>query len=155
MLCTSMCFLVQTLKLAFRFFDQLSDYKMIVIIRTLIKHRNFFWCFVSQVTDTMCCAPIFPCVMTMISDFAIVFILPSIKFFLHMWQNVCFLRRHFLFFTVDYFSCILKLHKTSSQSPELCRNHVFSCYQMNSVWIMNNNTPFVCSVLMWRILLNS
>ena len=81
MLCV--CVFSQVLILPFKFFCQLFDYEMVVIIRNIMKHHTkFFWCFVSYITDTMDNVSILSCKRAVITKFTIVFIS------LHLWQNL-------------------------------------------------------------------
>ena len=68
----------------------LFDYKMIVLFRTIMKyHRNFFWCFVSYVTNIM----ISYSMVFFIECNSIVFI-STIFFFIYnklfTWDMICF-----------------------------------------------------------------
>ena len=94
-------FFSQALKLVFKFFSQLFDFKVLVTTRTIMEHqRRFFWCFVSSITGTMGSPPIFSCVMTLIPD-------PKIFFFLM--KHICIYDRVFVF-------CIIFLLSSSEVS---------------------------------------
>ena len=111
------------------------DFEVVVIIRTIMAdHRNFFWC-VSQITNTMRSSLIFPCGRVFVFCISFLVSLPEVTFpFPLSWLFLL--------------HALLDLCKTSSPSLHLWRNHVcFCCYQINSVWIMNNHTVYVCLFL--------
>ena len=73
-----------------------------------------------------------------------------------VWFILIFQWHHFLFFTVIIsVVCSHRSLQNSFKSFYLFGNHVCYCFcQINSVWIMNKRTPFVCLSLMWTILLD-
>ena len=60
-------------QLLFKFFHQLFDCKMVVIVwQIAVNHRNFICSLVSWIADTVCSRLVFTCIMTVITDSSII-----------------------------------------------------------------------------------
>ena len=99
MLCTSLCFLLNT-QTSFQFLD----YEVVVIIRKVMKHhRNFLLCFISQNANAMRSPLIFLCVMAEILDLKGVFLFIRV-----FWVNLSILLC--VWHIIYHISCCLCIH---------------------------------------------
>ena len=81
MLCTFQYFLI----------FQFIDYRMIVIIRTIMKdYRNFSWYFISEIAHIISCSSKYSCVMTVMSNFCMPSNFIFIEFFFAGMTTFCF-----------------------------------------------------------------
>ena len=112
----------------------------------------------------MCSTSIFPCIMTMISNFAIFFYLSNICFqiFLHKYNNFLYFHMipaallliisFFFLFKTNYFHC-LKIYKNFSGNLYLMLIHhaYFLCLQIRMQQTLKNLMEYVCLLLMQMI----
>ena len=105
-----------------------------IICRTILNnYRNFFWCLIFQITNIMSSSSIFSSIMTMTSDFMIIFfIIVSTKSF---------------FAYITNFSFFFKL----VASFFFFHNWLFLLHQMNIVQTMNSQKVYVH--LFWLLMI--
>ena len=102
---------------------------MIIILyhQVLQHHHKTFWCQISHHFHHHCCHHVY------------------------QWHHKNFFCRFCRIF--DYDSIFSYANSTCCQ--QLCKNRIcFCCNQINSVWIMNSHTLYVCLFSLWKIFLD-
>ena len=133
----------------------------IVIFKTIMKYyRNFFWYYVSYITNIMSSTSIFSSVMKMISDFVVFFIINTKLFFAYITDFLFMI--WIAFFICQWYCCFcfqsllfllyVFLDLCKSFSFNFCSYNNHACFllnQMNSVQTMNNQKVMAIYFSRW------